>query len=81
LRKQNDVWIRSLIKVDKASKIYVAGHTGMVGSAITRKLQSEGYYNLVFTPFPEYDLTDQQTVRDFSFIMVILLIQATLTDL
>jgi len=51
--------------VDKESKIYVAGHTGMVGSAITRKLLSEGYNNLVFTPYPEYDLTDQQTVRNF----------------
>ena len=37
----------------------------MVGSAITRKLTSEGYTNLVFTPFPPYDLTNQQTVGDF----------------
>ncbi len=51
--------------MEKSSKIYVAGHTGMVGSAITRKLKSEGYDNLLFTPFPGYDLTDQQTVRDF----------------
>lgn len=51
--------------MDKASKIYVAGHTGMVGSAITRKLQTEGYTNLIFTPYPEYDLIDQQTVRNF----------------
>jgi GDP-L-fucose synthase len=51
--------------MQKNSKIYVAGHTGMVGSAITRKLSSEGYNNLVFTPLPEYDLTDQKTVRDF----------------
>lgn len=51
--------------MDKASKIYIAGHNGMVGSAITRKLLSDGYNNLVFTPFSEYDLTDQQTVRNF----------------
>ena len=51
--------------MEKNSKIYIAGHTGMVGSAITRKLLSEGYDNLVFTPFPEYDLTDQTTVAEF----------------
>lgn len=51
--------------MQKDSKIYVAGHTGMVGSAITRKLLSEGYTNLIFTPYPDYDLTDQQTVRNF----------------
>jgi len=51
--------------MQKDSKIYIAGHNGMVGSAITRKLTSEGYTNLVFTPFPPYDLTNQQTVGDF----------------
>jgi GDP-L-fucose synthase len=51
--------------MDKSSKIYIAGHNGMVGSALTRKLTSEGYTNLVFTPFPQYDLTNQQTVADF----------------
>jgi GDP-L-fucose synthase len=51
--------------MDKSSKIYVAGHKGMVGSAITRNMVSKGYKNLVFTPFPQYDLTDQRTVADF----------------
>lgn len=51
--------------MDKASKIYIAGHNGMVGSAITRNLIASGYTNLVFTPFPEYDLTNQQTVAGF----------------
>jgi len=51
--------------MNKFSKIYVAGHTGMVGSALTRKLIHEGYNNLVFTPSNDFDLTDQQTVRDF----------------
>ena len=37
----------------------------MVGSAITRKLKGEGYSNQVYTPFPDYDLTDQQTVAGF----------------
>jgi GDP-L-fucose synthase len=51
--------------VEKDSKIYIAGHKGMVGSAITRCLREDGFLNLVFTPYPEYDLTDQQTVADF----------------
>jgi GDP-L-fucose synthase len=51
--------------MDKTSKIYVAGHNGMVGSAITRNLQSQGYTNLVFSPYPPYDLTDQKIVASF----------------
>jgi len=47
------------------AKIYVAGNTGLVGSAIVRKLQAEGYNNLVYTPRPEYDLRNQQQVEDF----------------
>ncbi len=49
----------------KNSKIYVAGHTGLVGGSITRNLQTKGYNNLIFTPFPEYDLTNQKTAFDF----------------
>ena len=51
--------------MDKHSKIYIAGHNGMVGSAILRNLESKGYTNFVFTPYPEYDLTNQKTVEDF----------------
>jgi len=51
--------------MDKSSKIYIAGNTGLVGSAIVRKLKAEGYTNLVFTPYPEYDLRNQQQVEDF----------------
>jgi len=51
--------------MEKTSKIYISGNTGLVGSAIIRKLQSEGYDNLVFTPYPEYDLRNQQKVDDF----------------
>jgi GDP-L-fucose synthase len=51
--------------MDKNSKIYVAGHNGMVGSAITRHLKANGFTNLVFTPYPPYDLTDQKVVGDF----------------
>jgi GDP-L-fucose synthase len=51
--------------MDKKDKIYIAGHTGMVGSAITRKLLASGFENLVFTPYPPFDLTDQKIVADF----------------
>jgi len=51
--------------VNKKSKIYIAGNTGMVGSAILRNLELKGFNNFVFTPYPEYDLTNQKTVQDF----------------
>jgi GDP-L-fucose synthase len=51
--------------MDKSSVIYVAGHNGMVGSAITRALAARGYSNLIYSPFPPYDLTDQKIVADF----------------
>ena len=51
--------------MQKSAKIYVAGNTGLVGSAITRNLQSKGYNNLVFSPYPEYNLINQQEVEDF----------------
>jgi GDP-L-fucose synthase len=47
------------------SKIYVAGHRGLVGSAILRRLQSEGCKNLVLRTHEELDLTDQLAVRSF----------------
>ncbi|HPM02031.1 MAG TPA: NAD-dependent epimerase/dehydratase family protein, partial [Candidatus Cloacimonadota bacterium] len=49
----------------KENKIYVAGNSGLVGSAIVRKLTAEGFNNLVFTPHREYDLRNQQQVLDF----------------
>jgi GDP-L-fucose synthase len=51
--------------VDLHSKIYVAGHTGLVGSALVRQLQRSGYENLVWQTHAELDLTDQSAVRDF----------------
>jgi len=51
--------------VEKNAKIYVAGHRGMVGSAILRKLQAEGYSNLVIRNSQELDLRNQQAVADF----------------
>lgn len=47
------------------SKIYIAGHRGMVGSAILRRLQKEGFGNFVFRTSDELDLRNQQAVADF----------------
>lgn len=47
------------------SRIYVAGHRGLAGSAIVRKLQKKGYHNLLVRTHAELDLTDQQSVRVF----------------
>ncbi|MEY8765821.1 MULTISPECIES: GDP-L-fucose synthase family protein [Francisella] len=49
----------------KDSKIYVAGHRGLVGSAIVKNLQSKGYTNLVLRTHAELDLTNQKAVEDF----------------
>ena len=51
--------------MEKGDKIYVAGHNGMVGSAICRKLEKEGYSNLVVRSSNELDLTSQQDVNAF----------------
>lgn len=47
------------------SKIYVAGHRGMVGSAIVRELKRQGYNNIVTRTHKELDLINQQAVNDF----------------
>ena len=52
-------------RMKKDSKIYVAGHRGMVGTAILRKLQSEGYENIILRTSKELDLRDQQAVKYF----------------
>ena len=51
--------------LDKNSKIYVAGHTGLVGSAIWNNLKKRGYNNLIGLTIQEMDLTDQVAVREF----------------
>jgi GDP-L-fucose synthase len=51
--------------MEKSSKIFVAGHRGMVGSAIVRKLQAEGYNNLVLRTSSEVDLRNQSQVESF----------------
>ncbi|OQW71928.1 MAG: GDP-fucose synthetase [Proteobacteria bacterium ST_bin11] len=51
--------------MDKQEKIYLAGHRGMVGSAIYRQLSERGYHNIVVRTHAELDLTDQSSVREF----------------
>lgn len=51
--------------MEKNAKIYVAGHRGMVGSAIYRKLVKEGYNNIITRTSAELDLRNQQAVTDF----------------
>lgn len=58
MRKKTDL-------MEKHAKIYIAGHRGMVGSAIVRKLENEGYSNLVIRTSQELDLRNQQAVNDF----------------
>ena len=51
--------------MDKSSKIYIAGHKGMVGSAIFLKLQKNGFTNIVTRTSKELDLTNQSGVKEF----------------
>lgn len=51
--------------MDKQSKIYIAGHRGLVGSAIVRRLQAEGFTNLITRVSAELDLRNQKAVADF----------------
>ena len=49
----------------KSQKIYIAGHNGMVGSAILRKLKCSGYSNLIYKSRKELDLKEQSSVNNF----------------
>ena len=51
--------------IDKKSKIYVAGHNGLVGSAIIRRLKEDGFKNLILKSHSELELLDQKAVTDF----------------
>ena len=51
--------------MEKDSKIFIAGHKGMVGSAIVRKLEAQGYHNLILKDSAELDLRNQQAVDTF----------------
>ena len=54
-----------IIKMDKQSKIYIAGHNGMAGSAIFRNLKAKGYTNIIHRTHGELDLTRQEQVESF----------------
>ncbi|PYG84988.1 GDP-L-fucose synthase [Ruminiclostridium sufflavum DSM 19573] len=51
--------------MEKESRIFVAGHNGMVGSAIVRSLERNGYYNLILRSHAELDLTNQEATENF----------------
>jgi GDP-L-fucose synthase len=51
--------------MEKTAKIYIAGHRGMVGSGIERKLRNEGYNNIITRTSAELDLRNQQAVNEF----------------
>ena len=51
--------------IDKNAKIYIAGHRGLVGSAIFKNLKEKGYSNFVLRTHAELDLTDQSAVKEF----------------
>ena len=57
--------ITEIYKMNKNSKIYIAGHNGMVGSAIHRKLISEGYNNIIVKSSKELNLINQKSVNEF----------------
>ena len=51
--------------MNKNSKIYIAGHRGLVGSAIVKDLVSKGYTNLIYKTHKELDLLDSVAVENF----------------
>lgn len=51
--------------MDKSAKVYVAGHRGMVGSALVRKLQAEGFNNIITATTAEVNLIDQKATKEF----------------
>ena len=51
--------------ISKKSKIYVAGHRGLVGSAILRKLENSGYKNIIYRTRKQLDLKNQNKVLSF----------------
>ena len=51
--------------MEKDARIYVAGHTGLVGSAFVRRLKEQGYTNLILKTHGELELLDQKAVEVF----------------
>lgn len=74
VKQRNAVLIRCIaadagkevsMEMEKSDKVYVAGHRGLVGSAIVRSLEAKGYTNIVGRTHAELDLTKQEAVREF----------------
>src|SRR5690625_5295768 len=61
----SDIKERSGTMIDKESKVYIAGHKGMVGRAVWDRLEESGYGNLSGTSSAELDLRNQELVNDF----------------
>jgi len=57
--------LKMLKRMDPKGKIYVAGHRGLVGSAIIKTLAAKGYTNIIYRTHAELDLTDQKAVAEF----------------
>ncbi|WP_262502660.1 GDP-L-fucose synthase [Pontibacter lucknowensis] len=55
----------TFLSMEKTSKIYIAGHRGMVGSAILRRLEADGYKNIITRTSSELDLRNQRAVQEF----------------
>ena len=53
------------MNMNKNAKIFIAGHRGMVGSSIVRKLRQEGFFNLILKTSQELDLRNQAAVEQF----------------
>jgi GDP-L-fucose synthase len=63
--RNNYTYHKIIYEMNLNAKIYIAGHRGMVGSAIWRTLHAKGYSNLIGATSTELDLRNQQAVRDF----------------
>ena len=59
--------------INHKDKIFVAGHKGLVGSAIVRKLKSKGFKNILFSEKSKLDLTNQKKVHEFLKVLPLFL--------
>ena len=66
LKKENATLQSGQLTMDKLEKIFVAGHRGMVGSALVRRLEAEGFSNVVTCDRGKLDLRDQSAVATFA---------------
>src|SRR2546429_734081 len=64
-RRQKKKMLNTYLRMKQSDKIYVAGHSGLVGGALVRLLKARGFNNLITRSRAEVDLRDEQAVRDF----------------